>query len=54
MKDIQKWLRFAPSATILPVLTVIVVSFAVYANALENGFIYDDHSQILKNPLFEI
>jgi len=30
---------------------IAAVSFAVYSNALFNGFIYDDHQQILKNTL---
>jgi tetratricopeptide (TPR) repeat protein len=28
---------------------IIVVSFAVYANALGNGFVYDDDTQVLQN-----
>ncbi len=39
------------TAVFLPVLIIAFVAFAVYANALQNGFIYDDHSQILKNHL---
>jgi protein O-mannosyl-transferase len=30
---------------------VLVLSFALYANCLFNGFVYDDHSQIERNPL---
>jgi tetratricopeptide (TPR) repeat protein len=33
----------------LAVVIVAVVAFAVYLNALGNGFIYDDHSQVLRN-----
>ncbi|MCL5022889.1 MAG: tetratricopeptide repeat protein [Nitrospirae bacterium] len=40
-----------PAFLLLPVVIVAVVSFAVYFNALGNGFIYDDHSQVLKNYL---
>jgi Flp pilus assembly protein TadD len=29
---------------------VLVLSFALYANCLFNGFVYDDHSQIERNP----
>lgn len=37
------------SATLLPILIILVLSFAVYFNALSNGFVYDDNYQILKN-----
>jgi Flp pilus assembly protein TadD len=30
---------------------VLLLSFALYANCLFNGFVYDDHSQIERNPL---
>ncbi len=31
-------------------ITIVLVSFAVYSNALFNGFVYDDKFQVLKNP----
>jgi hypothetical protein len=30
---------------------LLLLSFALYANCLFNGFVYDDHSQIERNPL---
>ena len=36
-------------AILLPVLIILVVSFAVYFNALSDGFVYDDNFQVLKN-----
>ena len=30
---------------------VLLLSFVLYANCLFNGFVYDDHSQIERNPL---
>src|SRR5580658_504873 len=33
-----------------PVLVLVAVSLAVYANALRNGFVADDDLQILRNP----
>ncbi len=33
----------------LPLFLIIAVSLAVYANALANGFVYDDRTQILSN-----
>ena len=39
------------AAVLFPVVIIAIVSFAVYSNALSNGFIYDDHSQVLKNYL---
>lgn len=36
-------------AFLFPILLVIFISFAVYFNALSNGFVYDDDVQILKN-----
>jgi protein O-mannosyl-transferase len=30
---------------------ILLLSFALYANCLLNGFVYDDHSQIERNPL---
>ncbi len=32
------------------VLTLIILSIAVYLNALQNGFVYDDTDQVLRNP----
>src|SRR5258708_32694664 len=29
---------------------LLLLSFLVYANAVVNGFVYDDHSQIERNP----
>ena len=51
MKVARKLLSGADAVSLLAVVIIIFVSFAVYANALQNGFIYDDHSQILKNHL---
>jgi tetratricopeptide (TPR) repeat protein len=51
MKVIRKPGNANQTAHLLPIMIIAVVSFAVYANALGNGFIYDDHSQILKNHL---
>ncbi len=31
-------------------MILCLVGFAVYANTLWNGFVYDDHSQVLRNP----
>ena len=31
-------------------MILCLVGFAVYANTLWNGFVYDDHSQVLHNP----
>jgi len=36
--------------TWLAIATVAAVSFAVYFNTLYNGFVYDDNSQVLRNP----
>ena len=30
---------------------ILLLSFSLYANCLFNGFVYDDHSQIERNPL---
>jgi tetratricopeptide (TPR) repeat protein len=38
------------SSFLSPVI-IAIVSFAVYSNSLFNGFILDDYSQVLKNPL---
>lgn len=32
------------------IFTIVIVSFAVYFNALFNGFVYDDTDQIVENP----
>ncbi len=44
---------FRTSATktvvLIPVAVILLVSFAVYVNALSNDFVYDDSSQVLKN-----
>src|SRR4051812_41394890 len=29
---------------------LLLVAFAVYANTLRNGFVYDDHHQVEENP----
>ena len=34
---------------VLPILIVVFTSIAVYSNSLNNGFVWDDHSVILKN-----
>lgn len=51
MKLMRKSDNAIQTAVMVPILIIAIVSFAVYANALGNGFIYDDHSQILKNHL---
>ncbi|MFI5295601.1 MAG: hypothetical protein ACHQ0Y_11320 [Thermodesulfovibrionales bacterium] len=38
---------------IFPVLIIALVSFVVYANAFFCGFILDDYSQVLKNPIIQ-
>ncbi len=35
---------------LVPVLAVLLVSFAVYVNALSGDFVYDDTHQVLENP----
>ena len=39
-------------APLLPALALVlmVVSFGVYSNAIPNGFVFDDHPQIVENP----
>src|ERR1700687_428427 len=37
-------------SSIIPILTLVLVSFAVYYNALSGGFVYDAQSQIVENP----
>ena len=39
------------AAVLLPAALIAIVSFTVYSNAISSGFIYDDHSQVLKNYL---
>ncbi len=34
----------------VPILILLLVSFAVYFNTLYNGFVYDDNGQIVENP----
>jgi tetratricopeptide (TPR) repeat protein len=36
--------------SIIPILTLVLVSFAVYYNALSDAFVYDDEFQIVQNP----
>ncbi len=42
--------RTTSLAVYIPVFILLLVSFAVYFNALSNGFVYDDMGQVLKNP----
>ncbi len=37
-------------STLLPIVILLLVSFAVYFNALSGDFVYDDKSQIVENP----
>jgi tetratricopeptide (TPR) repeat protein len=36
--------------TLFSIIVILLVSFAVYSNALSNGFVYDDNLQVLNNP----
>jgi len=38
------------SSPLAAILTIIVITFGVYANSLGGNFVYDDLSQIAKNP----
>ena len=38
------------AGSFFPVVAIAAVSFAVYFNALFNGFVYDDNVQIVQNP----
>lgn len=43
--------RLGPKKTnVLQIAIILLVSIAVYANAVNNGFVYDDRIQILENP----
>src|SRR5229473_2944198 len=42
--------RIAPEKRGLLLGCLLLLSFSLYANALVNGFVYDDHSQIERNP----
>ena len=42
--------RIAPEKRGLLLGCLLLLSFLLYANALVNGFVYDDHSQIERNP----
>jgi tetratricopeptide (TPR) repeat protein len=51
----EKQAKVGPQKTalvikVVPVLILLVVSFAVYFNALSGNFVYDDEMQIVKNP----
>jgi tetratricopeptide (TPR) repeat protein len=48
MKGIQK--RPAWRELLFPLLLVIAVSLAVYANTLGNAFVYDDDFMVVRNP----
>ncbi|MFZ2197199.1 MAG: tetratricopeptide repeat protein, partial [Thermodesulfovibrionales bacterium] len=50
MKFIRKLFSGNHTASLLPVVIIAVVSFAVYFNTLSNGFVYDDNAQISENP----
>ena len=39
-----------PRNTSLILGFILVLAFAVYANTLANGFVYDDHQQVQENP----
>jgi protein O-mannosyl-transferase len=39
-----------PGNTALILGVVLLLTFAVYANTLGNGFVYDDHHQVQENP----
>lgn len=34
----------------IPILILLIISFAVYCNALSGDFVYDDALQIVNNP----
>ena len=48
MKELHE--RPAWKDLLFPLSLIIAISLAVYANALGNGFVYDDRTQILSNP----
>jgi Tfp pilus assembly protein PilF len=43
-------IRIAPEKRNLLVGCLLLLSFSLYASAVVNGFVYDDHSQIERNP----
>lgn len=49
--DIVKYKSDARGA--LPFIIIIIASFVSYLNALKNGFVYDDVSTIVNNPLIK-
>ncbi|HWR57562.1 MAG TPA: tetratricopeptide repeat protein [Thermodesulfovibrionales bacterium] len=50
VNSVDKTMSESSREALLCVAVIILVSFAVYFNALFNGFVYDDMHQVLENP----
>lgn len=37
----------------IAILSIIALSFIIYGNSLNNGFVYDDHENIVTNDLIK-
>ena len=51
MKSAQEMKNSRQAALLFPALVIAVISFAAYSNSIANGFIYDDYSQVVRNPI---